>query len=783
MAGKRDIEAGRAFVKLFLKNDLNKQLTGALRGMSKSLKSAGKSMTAVGGSMLKVGAAASLPFVAAIKISADFDDQMRKVQAITGSTGGQFDALREQAKKLGRETAFSASQAAEAMTFLGMAGFSTEQILDGIPGVLSLASAGALELGEAADIASNIAGGFGLAAGEIGHVADVLAQAASSSNTSVQELGEAFAKSAPAARAAGQTLEEAAAAIGIMGDSGVKSSVAGIDLKNMLTKMAQSSEIMGVKTQDASGKMRDILDVMKELGTATAGMSEAEKLSKFIEAFGERSAKSALILSSAGDRIDELRVKMAGADGRAKEMAATMEGGIGGAFRAIMSAAEGVAIEIGDAMMPAIMSLANTLIGALRGFSDFVKENQGLIMAIAAGVAVFTLAGGALVILGTAATVAGMVLSGLASIVGALLSPVGLIAAALVTGAVLWFKYTDSGQRALGALQRVFGKMFATAKQTFGGIFNALKNGNLQLAGEIAFTGLQLAAVQALGAIKALFGETIGNLIGQLASGDLEGAWETTTQALGVVWDSLVAGLTQAMADAANVIIDIWKQTVKSISKGIVQNSIFEKLLGIDKERERFRQQEEERKRLAKRLGIEFKPDKDFDQSLMDSIDTSVEAQAKPLEKVADQLRAASREAGKRRDDKQSKLDETNKKTSDGFADQAEELKKRLAGLTAKAAPSGDAEAPLGPGGKVTAIGEEAGAGGRAGLRGVQGGIPVTFNAAAAIAAGVQPTRAPEEKMVDHLDNIEKSSKRAAVAAERHYQAMIKFEHAFRYGS
>lgn len=798
--GKRDIEAGRAFIRLFLKNDMKKQLVGAMRGMQKSLKSVGKSMANVGGKMLKIGGAATLGLAGAVKIAADFDDQMRKVQAITGATGDQFGALREQAKKLGRETAFTAGQAAEAMTFLGMAGFDTEQILAGIPGVLSLASAGALELGEAADIASNIAGGFGMAAGEIGHVADVLAQAASSSNTSVQELGEAFSKAAPAARAAGQTLEEAAAAIGIMGDSGVKSSVAGIDLKNMLTKMAKSTEIMGVKTQDASGQMRDILDVMKELGQATAGMSEAERLSKFIEAFGERSAKSALILSAAGDRIDQLREKMAAADGRAKAMADTMEGGIGGAFRRVMSAAEGVAIEFGEALMPAITALADTLSSTLTKTAEFIKANKGLAMAVAAGVIAFTAAGAALVALGTGAIVASAVLGGLATIVGALASPVGLVAAALTAGVVLWAKYTESGQRAMGVLQRVFGDIWQTARKTFGGIADALSSGNLQLAGEIAFTGLQLAALQALGAIRDLFGDTVANLVGQLASGDLQGAWETTVASLGATWDALMAGLTGAMAEAVAGIKEMWAAAVKSIASTMTQNPAMAKLLGIDKERERFddleTQQNATLRRLAEKGQLSAADQKifnetgrlpgqgkrhTFDEGLTESIDNNVDVMARPLEGVAKHLEAASK-AAQDRAESHTKLNEMNEKTRGAFDDAAEKLRKRLESLTEKASSKGGSADGGEAGGGSVVHGPSGLDGTATGLRGVQGGVPVTFNAAAAIAAGFQGA-SPEDKMVDHLSGIKKLTEDVVDAAKRTYSAVEKLASSFVYGS
>ena len=212
------IRAGAAFVELGVRNKMERGLNAA----SKRLKSFSSGVSGAGMSMAGLGVKIATPFALAAGVFASFDGKMAAVKAITGSTDAQMERLRDTAKSLGASTQFSASQAADAMKFLGMAGYDTEEILPGIPAVLDLAAAGGLELAMAADIASDVSSAFGLAADQIGRVADVMAATATSSNTSVEMMGETFKYLAPLAAAAWQSIEQAAAAVGIVANSGVK---------------------------------------------------------------------------------------------------------------------------------------------------------------------------------------------------------------------------------------------------------------------------------------------------------------------------------------------------------------------------------------------------------------------------------------------------------------------------------------------------------------------------------------------------------------------------------
>ena len=160
-----------------------------------------------------------------LKIGMEFDASMSKVAAISGATGAAFDALRDQARELGASTVWSAKEAAEGMSFLAMAGFKTSEVMAAMPGMLSLASAGGMDLASTADIGSNILSGFGMSADQMNHVGDVLAKTFTSSNTSIASLGESFKYCAPVAAAAGQKFEAVAAMIGKLGDAGIKGSI------------------------------------------------------------------------------------------------------------------------------------------------------------------------------------------------------------------------------------------------------------------------------------------------------------------------------------------------------------------------------------------------------------------------------------------------------------------------------------------------------------------------------------------------------------------------------
>jgi TP901 family phage tail tape measure protein len=340
-------------------------------GFEGDLKSIGKSLTSVGSDLtMKVSAPLALAGGLMLKTAVDFDDSMRQVAAVTGATGDQFDRLRQQAIDLGASTAWSASESAEAMRYLGMAGLSTNEILEATPQMLSLASAGAMELGVAADISTNVLSGFNLEVSDLAHVSDVLAQAASSSNTSVEQLGHAMAYVGPVASSAGLSIEETTAAIQVMSNSGIQGTMAGTALRGALTSLLsptkQATDILatyGLTAEDVNPEVHSLAEIIDTLGAVGISTGDAMSL------FGDRAGPAMLALIRAGgDGIEKYTAALEDCDGAALRMAETMEGGVGGSLRELEGAIETLNITFGDliadALMPAIdgaTSLANWL--------------------------------------------------------------------------------------------------------------------------------------------------------------------------------------------------------------------------------------------------------------------------------------------------------------------------------------------------------------------------------------------------------------------------------------
>lgn len=232
----------------------------------------GGKVTDAGKSLLPVTAAIGGIGVAAVKTTADFDSSMSKVKAISGATGEDFDQLRSKAREMGAETKFSATEAADAFTYMAMAGWDAESMMQGIDGIMNLAAADGLDLATTSDIVTDALTAFGMSASDSAHFADVLATASSSANTNVSMLGESFKYVAPVAGALGYSAEDTAQALGLMANYGIKASQAGTSLRTAITNMASPTEAMegvmnefDITLQRADGSMKSFDEVMLDL--------------------------------------------------------------------------------------------------------------------------------------------------------------------------------------------------------------------------------------------------------------------------------------------------------------------------------------------------------------------------------------------------------------------------------------------------------------------------------------------------------------------------------------
>jgi TP901 family phage tail tape measure protein len=349
-----------------------------------------KGMSKIGGVMktaakgIAIGTAAVGTAMGAIGISAvnaakDFDAEMSKVGAITQSTDAQMKKLEESALSLGATTAFSAKEAAEGMSFLGMAGFDTNQIISAMPGLLDLAAASGSDLAQTADIVSDAMSAFKLEAKDTGHFADVLAKTTTSANVTVDTLGESFKFAAPVAGALGFSIEDVATALGTMGNKGIKASQAGTALRQAMTVMATSAEDagsilrkdLGVELTNADGTMRDLGDIVLDLQESFKGMTEAQKASTAEAVFGKNAMTGMLaIIDDVDGSFISLNESLEDANGTAKDMADKMLDNLSGELKLLGSAAEGAKIAIGKKLEPVIRDVVKWVTRNMPVFQD-----------------------------------------------------------------------------------------------------------------------------------------------------------------------------------------------------------------------------------------------------------------------------------------------------------------------------------------------------------------------------------------------------------------------------
>ena len=347
----------------------------------------GQKLESVGNKMAGVGRTlttnVTTPIVAigaaAVKTTADFDAQMSKVQAISGATGEQFDALREKAREMGSKTKFSASEAGAAFEYMAMAGWKTDDMLDGISGIMNLAAASGEDLATTSDIVTDALTAFGLSAKDSGHFADILAAASSNANTNVSMMGETFKYAAPIAGALGYSAEDTALAIGLMANAGIKSSQAGTSLRKMMTELTGEIKISGaaigdvvIQTTNADGSMRELNDILMDCRTAFAGLTESEKAQVAESLVGKTAMSGFLAIMNASEAdVNKLSSAIANCDGSAEAMAATMQDNLNGQITILKSALQELAIQIGDALMPAIRNIVSHI-------QAFVEKLQGM---------------------------------------------------------------------------------------------------------------------------------------------------------------------------------------------------------------------------------------------------------------------------------------------------------------------------------------------------------------------------------------------------------------------
>ncbi len=398
------------------------------------LQTVGDTISGVGTKLLPVTSAVVAAGTASVKTAADFESAMSKVSAVSGATGSDLDALSAKAREMGSKTKFSASEAAEAMNYMAMAGWKTEDMLGGIEGVMNLAAASGEDLATTSDIVTDALTAFGLSASDSGHFSDVLAAASSNANTNVSMMGETFKYCAPIAGSLGFSVEDTAEAIGLMANAGIKSTQAGTSLRTIMTNLSGDVKICGssigevtVATTNADGSMRDLSDILADCRTAFAGLTESEKASAAESLVGKNAMSGFLALMNASDAdVEKLSGAIDGCNGAAQSMADTMNDNLEGQLTILKSQLQELAISFGEILLPAIKNIVSFLQGfidVLNSMPDGVKETIVTIALIAAAI------GPVLIIVGKVISAVGTIMTIIPKLAGVINAAKGVIAA------------------------------------------------------------------------------------------------------------------------------------------------------------------------------------------------------------------------------------------------------------------------------------------------------------------------------------------------------------------
>jgi TP901 family phage tail tape measure protein len=333
----------------------------------------------------------------ATKTFMGFEKGMSRVGALADANTQEMKLLNSEALKLGRDTVFSAAQAAEAMSYLAMSGFKTNEMVAAMPGLLDMASAGQTDLGTTADIAANILRGFQMEAGQSSKVADVLTKTFTSTNTTLVDVGETMKYVAPVAQAVGYSIEEMAAATGLLGNAGIKGSMAGTTLRSAILSLTKPSkeastvlDKLGVSLVDDQGKMRSFTDIVAQLKVGTEGLDEATRMAALGTVFGERAVSGMMALVQTGpEKLAELNKALEASGGTAKRIAERQLDNLAGSMEQLSGSVETAHIAMGDKFAPAVRWVADGLTKLTNKFTNLPPWMQSISVWGLAGAAGF----------------------------------------------------------------------------------------------------------------------------------------------------------------------------------------------------------------------------------------------------------------------------------------------------------------------------------------------------------------------------------------------------------
>lgn len=562
----------------------------AMTSMSKAGVKVGKDIEKAGQSISKVGAglttAVTVPLAgaatAAVKTAADFESAMSNVHAIMGDT--YDDSLPKFAQQLGATTAWSAQEVAQAMQYTGMAGWTAQENIEGLKGILDLASASGTDLALTSDIVTDAISAFGYTAADSALFADTMTAACTSANVSVETLGESYKYCGALAGTMGYELDQVTTALAVMGNNGIKGSQAGTALRSAISNLAaptkqmkEGMDALGISLKNQDGSMKTFEEVIDNVRTSFSGLGEAEQAAYAKQIFGKQAMAGMLaIINTSADEYDALAASIDASGGAADKAAKTQLDNLNGQLTLLKSAIEGAAIAFGNRMLPYLKratTFAQGLMDKINGLSDAQMDNiiKWAGMAAAAGPAIMIFGK---VVAGVGRGVQifnklGIAVKAAGGVMGLLTSPVMIVIgviAGLIAIVVIVRRHMDVFKNSLSALSPVFTSIRGHI-QSIIAKFQAIMPAVQPVASFIAnVCGTVITA--AVGGLVGFISASIDTMLNTIDSimtvlqgvidfvtGVFTGNWELAWSGVAQIFDGIVSGITGTFKGAINGII------------------------------------------------------------------------------------------------------------------------------------------------------------------------------------------------------------------------------------
>lgn len=553
------------------------------------LQTVGNKISSVGQKLLPVTGVVTGLGTAAVKTAADFDSAMSKVAAVSGATGSDFDKLRDKAREMGAKTKFSATEAADAMNYMAMAGWKTEEMLSGIEGVMYLAAASGEDLATTSDIVTDALTAFGLTAADSGHFADVLAAASSNANTNVSMMGETFKYCAPVAGALGFSVEDTAEAIGLMGNAGIKASQAGTSMRSIMTNLTGDVKLSGaaigdvtIATTNADGSMRSLSAILADCRMAFGGMTEAEKANNAETLVGKNAMSGFLaLMNAAPEDIAKVSGAVNNCKDAAKNMADTMQDNLEGQLTILKSQLQELAISFGDLLMPAVRSIVSGLQGmvnVLNAMPDGVKRVIMIVALLAEALGpVLIIIGKTLSAIGTIMTWAPKLAGAISTVKGAfaalsatmMANPIAIVIAAIAALVAAFIYLWNTNEEFRQFWIRLWNAISAFLGSVWNGIKSVITNvvNGIRTFLQTSWNGIRIIITTVMNAIRTVI-STVWNGIRTIISTVLNGIRGTVNS----VWNgirntisSIVNGIRNTVSGAFHAMWSGIRSTISGI--------------------------------------------------------------------------------------------------------------------------------------------------------------------------------------------------------------------------